>query len=656
MGQKLAKLLNISNKQVIFIVIIASFILYGNTLGHNYALDDAIVITKNEFTKLGFGGISDILRYDSFTGFFGKEKQLVDGGRYRPLSIITFAIEYQFFGESPRISHLINVLIYSLIVILIYLLVCQLLTQKLGDEKSKRIALLAAALFLLHPIHTEVVANIKGRDELLSLLFSIMAFQAIITFYDSKKLLFLALSGFLLFLGLMSKENSIAFLALIPLSLVYFRDAKAKQLLLCIIPLVLASVVFLVIRHRVLGGFQQNVASELMNNPFIDAIQSQKYATIFYTWIIYLKLLIFPHPLTYDYYPYHIPLVEFSNVYVIISILIVVFLAITALAGIKGKSLLSFAILGFAATFSMVSNLIFPVGTFMNERFVFMPSLFWCLGLSSLAINLFQNNKSWVKGCVLICGAYIIIFFPIKTVVRNQAWKNDLTLFTTDVKTSSQSAKSNCSAGGKFWEEGKVTVDETKKKVLFTKSEKYLSKSIEIHPHYVDAWLLLGNVLFDSKKNIEGAANCYFEVLKHQPGNTNAWQNADIVLQQTDDRELQLKYYAQMYVIDSNNYTMNYRLGVLHGRYFGDLSKGIYYLKRATLINPNKAEALKDLGTAYGIMGFENDAYQTCKRALELDKNDAQIYINLGIASSKLGLVDESKMYFKQAEQLKLKQ
>lgn len=641
--------------QFVILVFIVGFAIYGNTLNHDYALDDAIVITKNEFTIQGFKGIPDILSYDSFTGFFGKEKQLVDGGRYRPLSIITFAIEYQLFGESPQISHLINLVTYCLIVILAYLVIIQLLSLKYGDEHAKLIAFFTAILFILHPIHTEVVANIKGRDELLSLLFSLLTFRAVFMFIDYKKAFHLFLGSLFLFFALMSKENAVAFVFIIPLAIVYFRKVKTKYTLIGSVPLLIAVFAFLSIRHNVLGGFQQNVATELMNNPFIQDAESQKYATIFYTWFIYLKLLIFPHPLTYDYYPYHIPLVEFSNLIVILSILIVGFFAILALHGIKRRTLLSFSMLGFAATFSMVSNLFFPVGTFMNERFVFMSSLFWCLGLSSFIVYLFQNNKSWVKAVILICSSYALVFFPLKTIARNRAWKNDLTLFITDVKTSNQSAKSNCSAGGKLWEEGKITTDSKKKAELFTQSEKYLRKSLQIHPNYVDAWLLLGNVLFDSKRDIDGASLCYFEVLKRQPANTNAWQNSDIVLQQTDNRELQLKHYSNFYSFDSNNYALNYRLGVLYGRYFNHLSKGIYYLERASQLNPTKVEVLKDLGTAYGIMGREKEAYEICKRALALDKSDAQIYINLGIASSKLGFHEESKLYFKEAERISSK-
>ncbi|MFA5783185.1 MAG: hypothetical protein WC868_13035, partial [Bacteroidales bacterium] len=88
-------------------------LLYANSLFNQYALDDRLMITENQFTKKGFNGIGDILSTDSFVGFFGKQKNLVAGGRYRPLSHITFAIEYALFGFNPFIGHLINILLYA---------------------------------------------------------------------------------------------------------------------------------------------------------------------------------------------------------------------------------------------------------------------------------------------------------------------------------------------------------------------------------------------------------------------------------------------------------------------------------------------------------------------------------------------------------------
>jgi len=79
----------------VIIIFLIGFGLYANTLSHDYTLDDKIVITENEFTKSGFAGIPDILTTDVFVGFYGVDKNLVTGKRYRPLSLVTFAIEYK---------------------------------------------------------------------------------------------------------------------------------------------------------------------------------------------------------------------------------------------------------------------------------------------------------------------------------------------------------------------------------------------------------------------------------------------------------------------------------------------------------------------------------------------------------------------------------
>lgn len=641
----------LSNNKVLFpLLIIVSFILYGNTLTHDYALDDAIVITKNEFTTQGFSGLPDIFTKESFTGFFGRQKDLVSGGRYRPLSIATFAIEYEFFGKNTFVSHLINLFLYGCIAWFIFLTTSILLSERLGETLARNVALLASLLFLIHPIHTECVANIKGRDELLSLLFSLWSFLLLIRYSKTDKIIQLVLATSLLFIGMLAKENALTFIAVIPLGLWFFVDTTNKRLILITSSLFAVAVIFIGIRTAILGGIKFEAASELMNNPFIEASSNQKLATVLFTWLIYLKLLVFPHPLTFDYYPKHIPIVEFSNPAVLLSIVFIIVLGFIAIKGLKKKSIIAFCILAFGLTFSVVSNLLFSVGTFMNERFVFMPSVFWSVAIAHLILQIYKHKK--LKYLAFISLVYMLVFYPIKTIARNQAWENDFTLFTTDVKTSSNSAKSNCSAGGQLWEAGKKLKEGTKQSNYYKKSEKYLRKAVHIHKTYTDAWLLLGNVLFDAKKDINGAATCYMNVIKLQLQNPNGWNNIDIVLQQSDDRNMQLNYYQQLHKIDSLKYKTNYRLGVLHGRYLNDLNKGIYYLEKAASIDPKQKEALKDLGTAYGISQRPDKAYEVLNKIISIDSTDVQVYINLGVACQQMGRTKEAETYFAKAQLL----
>ena len=235
------------------ILCVFAFILYGNTLTHDYALDDAIVITNNQFTQQGTEGIANIFKYDTFVGFWltsnptktaeqiQEEKKLVAGGRYRPLSLVSFALEVEFFGKNikdandkviykgdPFVSHLGNIVLYLLTAFLLYVILSKLFPQEKDKKWYLGFPMIAALLFLAHPIHTEAVANIKGRDEIMTLLGSLGALWFTLKYLDTKKIWYVLLSSLCLFLGLLSKENAITFLAVIPLTVYYFTRHSLK--------------------------------------------------------------------------------------------------------------------------------------------------------------------------------------------------------------------------------------------------------------------------------------------------------------------------------------------------------------------------------------------------------------------------------------------
>ena len=82
-----------------WIIFIFAFLLYANSISNKYAVDDSIVIERNMFTKKGLKGMAGIWGKDTFVGFFGDERNLVSGGRYRPFTVAMFAVENQLFGK-----------------------------------------------------------------------------------------------------------------------------------------------------------------------------------------------------------------------------------------------------------------------------------------------------------------------------------------------------------------------------------------------------------------------------------------------------------------------------------------------------------------------------------------------------------------------------
>ena len=233
------------------------------------------------------------------------------GGRYRPLSLVTFAIEGALFGDSPAVGHLGNVLLFALCCVVLLGVLQELLGERSGPLSGLSVPFASALLFAAHPIHTEVVANIKGRDEILALLGSLGSLWLCLRAVDSPRPRALVASAVVFFLALLSKENAITFLAVIPLSLWFFRPEPGATLTRSMPGLVIAALAFLALRQSIVSS--GTGSPDLLNDPFLAAHASERLATIAYTLGRYLDLLVWPHPLTYDYSPYHIPIVSWSD-------------------------------------------------------------------------------------------------------------------------------------------------------------------------------------------------------------------------------------------------------------------------------------------------------------------------------------------------------
>lgn len=647
-----------NNKDILvyIIIIVFTFILYGNTIPNEYALDDAIAITENQFTKEGFSGIKDILTNESFTGFFGKKKNLVAGGRYRPLSMVTFAIEYEFFGLNPHISHLINVLLYALTGIMIFLLLKRLIVNKASPAWYLGFPFVATLLFIAHPIHTEVIANIKGRDEILAFLGALLAMKFTFDYLDNGKIKYLAYSGITFFLGLLSKENTVTFLAVIPVTTYFFTSHAMKKNMASLLPLAGAFAVFMAIRTNILGAFTTTIPDELMNNPFLHASVAEKYATIFLTLGMYIKLLFIPHPLTYDYYPYHIPIINWDDPRALVSLAAYIFLIIIALYGLKKKTVIPYGIAFYLLTLSIVSNILFPIGVFMSERFLYMPSLGFSIIMAWLILHYGQKaikQPNIFRPVAITLLLFILAGYAVKTISRNTHWKDDFTLFTHDVNISSNSAKSNCTAGGKTLEKAKDIEDEELKKAYLYQSINYLKKSVSIHPTYRDAWLLLGNAWYEYNKNYDSTLYCYKQILKQNPNYDIVYQNINKILSQYDNTKHKIQIYNELHKINPKRFDINYKLGVLWGKHMGNMEKAIYYLERAVKIKPKNIAALKDLGVAYGFSGKYEQSIGVLQRALKIKPDDPELYMNIGLSYSKAGKQQLAQEYFARARALK---
>jgi len=241
----------ISFQMQYFIVFAISLMVNLNSVSNNYALDDVVVLTENNIVKKGISGIPELLSSDYFKGYNLTGAKL-SGARYRPVSLIVFALEYQFFGANTFVSHLINILLFSILVLLIF----NLLRVELFNRETL-IPFVAVLLFAVHPIHAEVIANVKGRDEILTFIFLIVSITTFLKYKATKKKYFLVLSCFMFFLGLLTKETAITYIAVFPLLLYFFKGESIISTLKSIWPIVTTLALYFVIRYHFVGFSQK---------------------------------------------------------------------------------------------------------------------------------------------------------------------------------------------------------------------------------------------------------------------------------------------------------------------------------------------------------------------------------------------------------------
>lgn len=615
----------LSLSQVYLMLFILCCICYANTLGHQFALDDGIVLTGNIYTQQGIQGIPDLLSHDTFQGYFkGEQKNLVAGGRYRPLSLVVLAFEKSIAGNKPWFYHLTHLILYILSVWMVFRFTVRALSRLYDQESSLWVALLTAIFFTIHPIHTEVVANIKSSDEILSLLFGLTSIYLLWNPIVPLKTKAAALVFYTL--ALFSKENAVLWLPLGWLAFYLLGQNSVKIATLKILPLILPALFFIAVRYVVLQqGELPAPAMEWLNNPFLKITGNayaycspgEKWGSILFSLMYYLRLHIWPYPLTHDYYPNHFPLRTLSDPAVILSLIILITLMILAWRYRVQKPLISFCILFFFGSLILVSNIFFPVGILFSERFAFTASYGYALFLGSMLAPYFKLKNKLIISLTLAA----VVLASGFTIIRNQAWKDNYTLFKTDIANSPNSAKINNALAGELLTRSENIKDSVLNSTNYDLADRYLKKAISIHPLYVEAWLLQGNSYYYQNRYDE-AVTAYKRSLEIAPG----------------------------YESSVTNLHLAYREGGKHwGEKMNNLSKALDYLENAFQLNPNDFETLRLLGVAYGVEGNNVKAIEYLEKARLIKPENASVLYNLGSAYLNSGNPGKGQEFYDRA-------
>ncbi|MCW3127017.1 MAG: hypothetical protein JWO03_2675 [Bacteroidetes bacterium] len=659
------------------IIFLFSMGIYFNSVWDKYAIDDTLVLTDNKFTLQGWGGIGDIMTKDAFVGFFGERGAgLVAGGRYRPLSIVTLAIEVAVTGGlNPGISHFINILLFALTCMMLYRILADVLPRRKDTPFYLSIAFISTMLYAGHPIHTEAVTNIKGRDEVMGMLFALAALYAAIRYVRTNNILHIVWGTIAFFLAMLSKENAITFLAVIPLTFYFFTKAKPQQYAV-LVAYVAAVGIYLALRmHFIHPGPE---SPEILNNPFAYLPKNgsgglttegylSKYATIIYSFLLYFKLLIFPHPLSHDYYYDQIPFIGAGDPLFILSFVINATLLGYAVYGFFKKSIPAYAILIYFVTFSVVSNVFFTVGIIMNERFVYMCSLGFCILLAYLLVK--AMDKKYLNATSLTVILVVILgLYSVKTFARNMAWHDNLTLFLTDAGTSTRSAKVQMSAGGdldKLADENfdslrvpqhvlgfatksrlqhvidLIGIDEnvsqipdsTLKKQIRKKAIEYIDTSLADYPTHSNELVLRGNASYKLYHDVPAAMRDYENAAKFRVGGYyDAWYNMGCVQIENNMPDLAKENFKKALAIDPEVFAARYNLAEAYDKLkMGD--SAIYWYKKTLELKPLDDRSYYKIGTVYGkVLGNLDMAIMNISKAIECNPKVPLYYEDLAVA------------------------
>ena len=483
-------------------------------------MDDELVTLNNKTVEKGFYAIPEIL----VTRYSVNEKQNYE---YRPLVLIISAIEYQFFGPNPAISHFINLVLYILTGVLLFHLL-----RRIFINYHWILPLTATSLFLIHPIHTEVIASIKNRDEIICFLFVLLSARSFFIYFTEKKNLHLLWGGLFMTLASFTKISGLPYALIIPLFLYFATNIKPKIAFGALFPYLIfcSGLIILILISLIFQNedFQRN--PYFFENPFYQPGYSkmEKFIMAFYSIGYYIKLMFVPYPLI-AYYGYSHVTIHGLDLPTILSMIIIFGGVAVCLWKIKTKHPLILGFLMFIISISMFSNFPKPAPGIIAERFAYQASLGFCIMLAWTLLYILKidikssSMKIKIPAKLAGTGAVIALVSFLVVLPRNSEWYSQKTLYHADVKKARKSAKLNSLLASHYskqlegyrMQKTPLTAEEIQIVKMYTDSAIHIFRAaLKIYPDYIAVNNNLGTIYFTYKNNIDSAGYYFKRALK----------------------------------------------------------------------------------------------------------------------------------------------
>ncbi len=480
-------------------VVALSLLVYANTLANGFAYDDISIVQTNPY-------ITDWRQIPwLFTkGYWSHKSGGV--GNYRPLTIVTFTVEYALWALAPLGYHLTNVLLHAANVALLF---CLLRCYRVAPG----IAGVAALVFAVHPVHTEAVANVVGRSELLGMLFGGLMWRAWVAARRAKRhrakvWVWRGAAALAYLAALLSKENMVTLPAALWLAEVLaarrrcFLHGALTARLRCLWQvtapfwvLAAALVPYFWLRSLAGEGTAQMAGVGLVT--LAGYTLWQRAIIMLEVGLIWYRLLFVGYPLRPQYDGTNIPVVLDWNEWKLVGLLLHAGLVAALWLTWRRVPLVAFALGFWFITLSVVSNVPIPLGMLVGERWLYVPSAGYAIAFGYVVWLVWEKAhrpETWLKAkagkhwhlraevtrlCLLLVVASLVGSYVYRTAQRNLDWRDNYTLFSRFIETDPQHPI------------GYVNVGDTLVRYQPQQARSFYEQALRVEPRSISANIML---------------------------------------------------------------------------------------------------------------------------------------------------------------------
>ena len=342
----------------------------ASSLGNGFAYDDVPMVLENARVHAG----SPLWTYLG-QGYWPSGNGLA----YRPVTVWLFSVQWSLGGGAPSVFHLVSFILYFGTTVTLFWVACRMMPLWA--------AWLAAAVFTVHPVHVEAVANIVGQAELQAGLTTLLALLLYLKARQEDKMTparLLGLTGLTLWAALAKEQGLLVpFVLLLAEVTIVPRQERLGIRLQRLAPLwvVLAAAVSIVLllRHTVLGG----LAGGMQAIALSGASTGERMLTMLGVIPQWARLLLWPSHLQADYSPPSLDRATAFGIPQAFGVLLIIIVGAVIWRTWSRRPAIAFGGCFMILTLLPVSNLVVTTGIVLAERTLYLPSIGLVLGLAA---------------------------------------------------------------------------------------------------------------------------------------------------------------------------------------------------------------------------------------------------------------------------------